>query len=310
MSKYLIEQENKTIRLVEERGVAAFPYRTAINEILNYCKKQCVGMKPGDTRKFSIPTFLTSKIDFVKYLDIDVTIEDGENKAYEHGGGVLHLRIDDKISDGKYESGRITIEGYSFYGILYERTILNSLYHELNHYYEAWKELNSTGSMSLYAKYSKKANVNTDWFQEQEINDVFRLILYRLYSETEMNALIASVYGDLEGMKSRRENFSEDIKNTQAYKVYKKIENVLPQIVEILKNNSHLVKPLMLQFKNNNFELNPYYKNENSYIKEFNRKTQYLLKCLIRGIGRTASLYYDSQEVPEDNVNITINNSN
>ena len=42
-----MEQERKAIRLVEERGVAAFPYRTVCKEIINYCKDYIAGMEPG-----------------------------------------------------------------------------------------------------------------------------------------------------------------------------------------------------------------------------------------------------------------------
>lgn len=285
--QYLIEQENKAIRLVEERGVAAFPYKTAINQIFQWCQTQCAGMRPTTVRKFAVPASLTSKIDFVKDLAINVSVEDGENLAYKHGGGNLNVRLDDTIVNGKYSKAIINIEGYSYYGMLYQNTILNSFYHELNHLYEAWKELISTKSMSLYAKGTKKSNINVDWFNDDGLNNILRLIFYRL---------------------STRKNFSNDIKTTHAYQVYNKIKTELPIIVQTFKNNLHLVKPMINLLKANGFEFNPYYKNEQGYIKEFNRRTQYLLKHLIRGIGKTASLYYDSKEVPEDDINITIKN--
>ena len=306
--QYLIEQENKAIRLVEERGVAAFPYKTTINQIFQWCQTQCAGMRPTTVRKFAVPASLTSKIDFVKDLTINVSVEDGENLAYKHGGGNLNVRLDDTIVNGKYSKAIINIEGYSYYGVLYQNTILNSFYHELNHLYEAWKELISTKSMSLYAKGTKKSNINVDWFNDDDLNNILRLIFYRLYSETEMNAMIAGVFGDLQGINSTRKNFSNDIKTTHAYQVYNKIKTELPIIVQIFKDNLHLVKPMIKLLKANGFEFNPYYKNEQGYIKEFNRRTQYLLKHLIRGIGKTASLYYDSKEVPEDDINITIKN--
>lgn len=53
-------------------------------------------------------------------------------------------------------------------------------------------------------------------------------------------------------------------------------------------------------------ELKLYNKTPDCYIIESKRKTTYLLKKILKGIGKTASLYYDSIEVPEDDYDITI----
>ena len=295
------------VRLVEERGVAAFPYRKAIDNILQWVRDLAKGMKPGDSRGRMVPNKLTSKIDFINELKMRVFIVDGENYAKEHGGGEINLRVDDELDeDGKYKYGEIIIYAFSYYGVLYDRTILNSLYHELNHFYEAWKELTKTNSMSLFAKGVEKANAKTYAFKSDIINQCINEIIYRLFSESEFNALVSGVYGDLQGLKSTRENFSEDILKTQAYGVYNTIKKNLPYLITYFKNNLDDVPHLFSALKYHGIEFNPYTKGPMGYIKEFNRRTKYLLKCLIRGIGRTASLYYDSIEVPDDNVKLTI----
>ena len=76
-----MEQERKAIRLVEERGVAAFPYRTVCKEIINYCKDYIAGMEPVDECSFQIRYLITRKIDCVDRLIIKVNVEDGENYA-------------------------------------------------------------------------------------------------------------------------------------------------------------------------------------------------------------------------------------
>ena len=300
MSKYLMEQERKAIRLVEERGVAAFPYRTVCKEIINYCKDYIAGMEPGDECSFQIPYLITRKIDFVDRLIIKVNVKDGENYPDLSGGGKIVLQIDDKIVDGKYEKGTINIYGFSYYGVLYDVTILNSLYHELNHFYEAWKELNRTGSMSLYAHQATKGNIEVNIFDNDNYNYWLTTICYRLFAETEFNALISSVYGDLEGINSKRENFSEDIKKTQAYYNYENMKTALPYIMREFKKEPELIFRFYKILNHYGIYLNPYTKDAFGLMKEFNRRTKYLLKCLIRGIGRAASLYYDAQEVPKD----------
>jgi hypothetical protein len=306
MSKYLMEQERKAIRLVEERGVAAFPYRTVCNEIIGYCKKVAVGMKPGDERTVSIPSAISNKIDFINNLIINIEIKDGEDYAHITGGGKVELQIDDKIVNGKYSSGIITIYGFSYCGVLYERTILNSLYHELNHFYEAWKELTKTGSMGLYASQANKGQVKVNIFDDERYNLWLTELCYRLYAESELNALISSVYGDLESFDSKRENFSKDIEKTQAYWLYKNLCKFLPCVMNEFKKEPGLIFYFYKTLNYYGIHLNSYTKDALGLMKEFNRRTKYLLKCLIRGIGRAASLYYDSREVPKDKKTITM----
>lgn len=298
--------EKKMVRLVEERGVAAFPYITTIKQILEYVQKEIVGISEGETKVVIIPNNLTSKIDFIDNLNITVTVEDGENLAYKYGGGCANISKNTKLIDGKIDYCEISVDAYSFCGILYKHTIYNNLCHEINHLYEAWKELTHSGTMEIFAKQATKASVDTNWFNDANLNNIFKLIFYRLYSETELNALIAGVYGDLTGMHSQRVNFARDIKRTQAYKVYLKIKIELNDVVEILKDNPNLIGAILNIVKNYGIELNPYNKSPEGYIKEFKRKTLYLLKQLLKGIGKVASLYYDFTEVPEDDYNITI----
>ena len=308
MSDFLIEQENKMIRLVEERGVAAFPYRTAINEIMEWCQKQTTYLTPGQKTAFTVPKWLTAKIDFVIDLTIDVTVEDGENFAYHSGGGVLQITWGDRIIDGKYDKARIKIQAFSYYGDIYERTILNSLNHELNHFYEAWKELARSGTMSLYSKQAVKGNANITCLTDA-YNRKANQIIYRLYCESELNALIAGDYGDLAGFKSHRKRFTKDLKHLQAYYLYTTMLMDLDDLIFYFQQiHPEHVKPFIQELKRVGIELNPYYKNNQGYIKEFGRRTKFLLKTLIRGIGKVASLYYDSIEVPENNFEITINN--
>ena len=57
----LKEVEKKVITLVESRGVAAFPYRKNISNIIEYINKE---FSNGNT-KFKKPKNLTVSIDFI-----------------------------------------------------------------------------------------------------------------------------------------------------------------------------------------------------------------------------------------------------
>lgn len=305
MNSIFNEEVKKIVNLVEERGVAAFPYKNAATQILKYCQNQAKELKIGDEINFSIPKELTSKINFVEDLEINVTIKDGENYAYNTGGGNLNIKIDDELIDGKYNKALININAYSYYGKLYDKTILNSLYHELNHLYEAWKELTRDGNMYTAAIASSRGGRRICSLPSP-YKEYVNVMLYRLFSQTELNALISSVYGDLEGIKSERINFNEDIFWTSAYDFYLLFQEQLNEINLFLKENPQYIRRFFNELNAKGVIINPYYKNDNGYLKEFNRKVKFYLKTLIRGIGKVASLYYDNKEVPEDNINIKI----
>ena len=80
----------------------------------------------------------------------------------------------------------------------------------------------------------------------------------------------------------------------------------MPKNKRKIKKKPELIFQFYKILNNYGMHLNPYTKDAFGLMKEFNRRTKYLLKCLIRGIGRAASLYYDAQEVPKDKKTITI----
>ena len=172
----LNEIENKVFRLVEERGVAAFPYIAIIKQILVYVQKEIVGINTGETKTVIIPYNITSKIDFINNLTITVTVEDGENLAYKYGGGSANISKNAKLINKKIDYCHIKIDAYSFCGILYKNTIYNNLCHELNHMYEAWKELTHSGTMEIFAKQASKASIDTNWFNDEYLNNFFSLV--------------------------------------------------------------------------------------------------------------------------------------
>ena len=193
-------------------------------------------------------------------------------------------------------------------GYLIGRTVYGCTYHELNHYWEAYCDLKQNGYYKRYYnqayKSSESSNNAIDIFSNKTLNDLFNNILYRLFSETEFNALVSSVYGDLEAIYSKREDFKEDIKKTAAYVLYNAFSKNYKALYSYIdENNITKIKNL---FNNLGITLNPYSNSVESFRKELTRKTNFLLKQLIKGIGRTASLYYDTME-EEISDNITIN---
>lgn len=292
------EVKNKVFKLVEERGVAAFPYKNVVSEIFEFIKKQCnvVSDVEGE-REIEIPYELTNKIDFIDNLVIKVKIVNSthENTIYKSGSGITKFDMNDKFVNGKISWVEIILTCYCFYGYLMERTVYNSFYHELNHCYDAYMDLKNNGYHKRWNTQLEKSNIKiNNIFTEEKDNELFELILYRLFSETEFNALVSSVYGDLQGMKSIRQNFQHDIKLTQAYYLWKYIGTYYKALFNKIDENN--IKNIKYIFNTYNININPYGNSIDSFKKEIIRKTTYLLNDLIKKIGKTASLYYDVQE--------------
>lgn len=307
-----LSNEKKIVNLVEERGVAATPYREPIKQIVTYVRKYINNLDKDFGEKFDItikiPDEITKKINFIETLDIYVYITNVTSLSYFNstGGGGSYFKYDnDRIIDEKLNQGIIIVFGYCFRGMLIERTLTNSLIHEINHYYDAYNDLKSNTKYSRMIKQIDKSSIrNIDYFETDDENKLFEQIVYRLFSETEFNALVSSVYGDLMGFHSTRENFQEDIKKTQAYCVYKNILINYKYLYSLInENNFGKIKTL---FNTHNINVNPYNQGIKSFVNELERKTKYLLKKLLSGIGRAASVYYDDNEFKPTPETITL----
>ena len=165
-------------------------------------------------------------------------------------------------------------------------------------------DLKSNGYYHRFIKQGKKSNISINIFNDYMLDNLFRIILYRLFCETEFNALVSSVFGDLEGLHSKRENFKQDINNTQAYYYYHLISKNYKSLYKNI--NDENVKKIKQLFMEYGIHLNPYNNSTESFIKELSRKTNFLLKQLIKNIGRVASVYYDTKEVEIPKKKITI----
>lgn len=311
MEKLLDAVERKVIRLVEERGVAASKYNVVVDKIVRYIDdkiKTYENFDEGDTVTFTIPKDLASKIDFVEDLTIEVKVTEYKSQQMvNRGSGSCRITYRNGIVNGKLESMKITIRAFSFYHSLIEGTFLTSFYHEVNHVYEYYDDvMKQYGKEPNQESYpadrfhktmmkSVQANKGTEFFyDDKKDNELFDEIVYRLFSETELNALVASVYGSLKGLKSKRENFNSDIKNTKAHKIYNYIKNNYKELFnKIDEVNYYSIKNYLRQIGVN---INPYGSSMESYKKELIRKTNWCLKRLFNGMGRAASVYYDNAE--------------
>ena len=293
----MLTTEEKIIRLVEERGVAASKYNNVAKEIVDYCQQLVWNNKLTGTMNFVIPAKIAKKIDFVKELYLEITVDENVDGSFLSGGGKAAVKYTNKIVKGKLKEAKIFIYGYSYKHVLYTKTILTSLYHELNHVYDYYQDIvKNQGFTNRYANSIKKSEIDTfDVSLDVQNKDLLKLIVYRLFSETELNALISSVYGSLQGCNSERKNFRHDIKETQAYFLYHEIKDNLYHLFRAIDENNY--RQINASLNKSGININPYHDGLMSFKKAFREKINYRLNKLIKGIGRAASVYYDDKEI-------------
>lgn len=102
-----------------------------------------------------------------------------------------------------------------------QEILLTSLiYHELNHCIEDINKIKKNlpslkDIVSVNVDYKKVIADITD------NNMSFPYIIYRLFVDTELNALIAQLYGELTAIKPNRQNISNKIKSTEVFDIFK-----------------------------------------------------------------------------------------
>lgn len=300
----------------EERGVAAFPYNEVIDDIVEWVSRKILRDKTRSKKiHLEIPKSLTKKITFIQELFLDVYVTNESKNDYTENnvgegkcGDNSRVRL---LRNKKMEYADIDIYSFSYDRTLDKKTLYSPLYHELHHAYESWLDLIKNGNTKHSNNLGWKSNFRAYDIKDFDIQSALSMICYQLHSENEFNALTSDVYGELKGMNSTRENFRQDIKQTWAYKTYVRVKNDLPKIIKYLKNNKQEAKSFFDSFEYRGGKFNPYNRSVDGYIDEFNRKTKFLLNKLIKNIGRSASLYYDTIEnnnnVSENIVSLTIN---
>ena len=293
-TSYINEEVKKVCRLVEERGVAAYRYRHVVKQIIDFLQNTVKEISPIETFKvIDVPKEYTSQIDFIYNLDITVNLIKHGND-YNSGSGKSAIDYDAKLINGKINDGYIEIEAYYANGLLDKYTFERTFYHELNHYYDMWQDLLKNNNVNrFYNDALKSSNFHSINIFDNQLDKIIGTILYRLFSDTELNATISGVYGELSSLKSKRENFSQDIQKLIAYKLY---NDILYYIKIVNKLNSEQLTKIKLFLQDNGVILHGYGSSIEAFKKEFIGKIRWRLKNLLRGIGKVASLYYDNNE--------------
>lgn len=240
----------------EERGLAAFPYLDAVDEVYEYVAKEIPNylhrtcskfintvynsVQPNEKKRkeyeiesFYIPKYLTKKFDFINDLKIRVNInaltDNADIDVLWGNGETTYSNTQKILSNGKLDVGNMTITCvYSAYSNkLLERTFYNNFLHEMNHLYLIYQQLKKqkNNSMEKISSYQREiyltylTSLNNIMFQNPERDfkkNYYQQVLYKLFNYNEINAAVAGMFGCLKHCKTREEVMNE-LKNTQPY---------------------------------------------------------------------------------------------
>lgn len=293
--------------LTEERGVGVSrEYLDIVKAIVDYVadtvkygnvfngKKEC---------SLEIPQSICRRFVMFSSLTISLTIKNiGEMSKIHSGGGHINIPKFTGVYKGKFSMPvEIQIVSFSNGNTLERRTVAEPLIHELNHARDMFERLNGAGCS--YNPSSPVAQADAYHIIKEKVSPQIGGIIYRLFSSTEINALISSVYGDLSAINSKREYFKNHIKITGAYNLYQQLLDVVKMIEEDPEEFREDFETLIQMFATD-YRLDCLNPMPNSrrhpdiatFRKAFVEKAYKGLNAILRGIGRVASYYYDVTE--------------
>ena len=191
----------------------------------------------GKEMVFFVPVELVNKIDFFQDVKIKITAVPLEYNIEPSGKfGYAKPKPLFDIKTNKFINCYISITcQYDKDGNIKWQGLIPNLYHEINHAYHAYV----IGLKNNYdvGKYEKSVNKYLQSICEvYNENSIVRVIIYRLFSETEFNALVCNFYGELKVNNVTRFNFRDNITKMPAYKLYRKMRDEYESAIDNLSN--------------------------------------------------------------------------
>lgn len=294
--------ENKIIRIIETRGVAAIPWIDVINKIIGWTR-QTVKVNFQQTHKayyeLIVPDKLSSQFKFLRHPIIKIKAiynlfanfgpigitQNQENKDVEI------VNITSNIDDNIYMLSNIELiitVKFDINGNVISKNFESTLIHEINHAFEIFCRLKK------YDNIDNMITSNERYLNNPLNNSHIYNILYYLLCETEFNALVAQFYGELSELNSKRENFHDDMLKTEVYSVYKNILDNYETVIDNLSiDDVNILQKHFMEYKIPKYKT---IKNITSFKNYVKRKIKYLLNDLIKNCGRAAGLYYYEKE--------------
>lgn len=300
--KEYTKQELNEIYIVEKQHVAPFKYGNIIDEIIEYIEDYIFmsnyNLKFSNGKlgwKFIIPESITKKIDFIKKLELIVTIVDddeGETLGSTFGAGDVNFGDYHFISDNKIGYMKINVKGMAIDDELIDYSIRNGIYHELNHAYEAYKRqqhFEDSGDFKVAPRTdaSKKQNVQQNLTGDR-YGHMMQNIFYRLWDKSELSAAATSTYSYFKSNGGERSHISIDIQNTQAYHEYVRLKEDIEELNKYWDENFWETYKKLYSSKKN--------KTVQSFKNWFIKRSHQFLSKYFHFMLSAALLYFDEND--------------
>lgn len=300
--KEYTNDERKKMLVVEKLHIAAFDYSKVIDEIIEYIEDYIFisdfNSKTSSGKlgwKFTIPEYITKKIDFIKKLEINVSVvslsKEGDTKN-KFGEGEINFGDFHFITGGKIGYIKMNIHGISIDDELVDYTIRNTLYHELNHAYEVYRrqetfedngDLKVIPSVDADKRKSVQLNLTNDKY-----GHMMQSIFYRLWDKSELSAAATSVYSFLKSNGGERSRLSIDLLNTQAYHEYILLKEYIDELTKYWGENFWEKYHQLYDKKQN--------RGTQFFKNWFLKRSRLLLKTYFHYMLSAASAYYEEIE--------------
>lgn len=284
-------QETKQNIINEKKGVALYDHRYIMTNIINYISDYI--KHRGLPAFFTIPTEILH-FDFIKKIVIIISID---NIKLDISGKARYSDNIKLTDDGKIDKIIIYLEGgmndkkeLDIYGLS------STLYHEFNHIYEIYMDLLTKKNIDRFNKSIKKSKIKVDdIFSGKAVIECFETIIYRLFSETEFNALVASIYGYLRISHPMKHRVYDHIKYTKYHKILENIEKNYIALLSYINEDNYLI--IIDKLKEYGIDIRYRNNNCNSFKNAFKAKIEYYLDKLKKKVDRVIDLYFDTEDL-------------
>lgn len=322
--------EEKTIDIVESRGIASYDNRQIIEEIIdiinqyieiyssyvNWYKeiyndyKGKHNVKVSDYIQIKIPKEITNKFKEFENLELIIYVKNiiGNINPYNHitdSLGKNELVLNNEINNNKLKLAKITIYCTAINNKIVKSDFYEAFTHEFNHAYEEYKrKLSNINNNNVKDSLTNFKHLNLKQRQKlliskNEVESSFGWILYSLWAKNEFNAWVTSSYSYLKGIDSKRENFYFDIKNCEAYELYQNIKNKFLPVIKKCEDITMWIHVNNI-ISYNKMSIDDINEKSLEKIKKFKKrfinKTEKIIDRFWIRLCRNASLWYDEKE--------------
>lgn len=270
------KSERETILIVEQISVAAVAYKQVIRSILEVIE-ECLDNYDYNDKAYDLNTIDGIDVYWSKRYFVSIYfLNDYASQAmYMPSYTKIRQEGDESTVEEMHVQLLVNPRDYKWYNME------KFLYHEMNHSRDDAGRI-ANGSLTLQDLQDDKTNVYYEKTFRNIENDVTAYVIHYLFVDTEFNAYNTHLYAELGQIKSKRDNYANDIKKTESYMRY----CYLKDCVNILKQSKDWEERAKSY-------LNDKMVNKQNFRDWFLKKADRKLQDMWYRFGKIASQYYD-----------------